>query len=144
MPLFNLQMIKSAKKTIQTTNFIGLSKWWEEPWGDRYEQANEDSADSGVDVTRIFVFSSKDDLPQAKNIMTREANHRIHVRYAFLSDLPPFTGDVIVVDGLLVGEHHLAPGKGVSEALFSLNASDLSRVKLAFQTIDANSREFHP
>jgi hypothetical protein len=144
MPLFNIRMIQSAKKTIETTNFIGLSKWWTEPWGERYEEANERVAGTGVSVTRIFIFSSRDDMPLARDIMLRELTHRIHVRYALLTDLPPFTGDVIVIDGQLVGQHHITPGKGVSEALFSLNASDVNSVRLTFQTIDTNSRAFQP
>lgn len=142
MPLFNLQMIETAKKTIKTTNFIGLSKWWEQPWGERYEQANEVAARKGVSITRIFIFSSQNDMPQARTIMVREQTHGIHVRYALLSDIPPFTGDVIMLDDLLVGEHHIVPGKGISEALFSLNASDLSRIQLDLTTIDTNSRDF--
>lgn len=112
MPLFNIQMIRSAKKTINATNFIGQSRWWTEPWGDRYEQANEDAVKAGVKVSRIFVFSSAGDLPLAKEIMVRESNSGITVRYALLSDLPPFTGDVIVIDNALVGEDMIAPGKG--------------------------------
>lgn len=143
MPLFTLQMIPSSKKTIEATNFIGLSKWWEDPWGDKYEQENEDAANRKVTVTRVFIFTKQSDMSQARDIMIRELNHGIHVRYALISDLPPFSGDVLVVDGLVAGEHRIVPGKGESEARFSLNASDISRQQLVFNNIDANSRDFH-
>jgi len=144
MPLFRLQMIESAKKSIGTTNYIGLSKWWEEPSGDKYELANETAARRGVAVTRIFLFSNQQDLVPAKGIMVRENVNRIRVRYAFLSDLPPFTGDIIVIDGALAGEHRFIPLKGLSEALFSTEPAYVDKITRTLQQIEASARDFTP
>lgn len=144
MPLFTLQMITSANRTIEATNFIGLSKWWEKPWGDRYENENEEAAGRKVTVTRIFIFANQSDMPQARQIMIRELKHGVNVRYALLSDIPPFSGDVLVIDGTIAGEHRIVPGKGVNEAFFSLNRSDILREQLFFSNIETNSRDFQP
>lgn len=144
MPIVIIQMIQSAKKNIEATNYVGTSLWWKQAWGEQYEEANEALAKRGVDVTRVFIFDGADDMKAANPIMLREAQNGIHVRYANLSDLPPFTGDVVVVDGVLEGQEQIVPGKGISEAIFSVDASDVNQAKYAFQNIEANSREFRP
>ena len=42
--------------------------------------------------------------------MNRERRAGISVRYAMMRDLPDFTGDVVSIDDLLAGEHHITPG----------------------------------
>ena len=41
MPTFLIEMANEARHSIDTTNYIGLSRWWEQAWGSKYEDANE-------------------------------------------------------------------------------------------------------
>jgi hypothetical protein len=142
MPVFNMEMIRTAKREIRTTNFIGISRWWEQPWGERYELANEAAAERKVRITRTFIFSKAEDVPIAAAIMTRQAKKGIAVRYALLRELQPLTGDVIAIDGVLVGEHRIIPGRGLSEALFSVNAGDIERDIRILDAVETNSRDW--
>ena len=144
MPVFNVRMIESARKSVEATNYIGLSRWWEQAWGEQYERANEAAIKRGITITRVFIFAGGNEMSVAKTIMTLEANSGIHVRYALQADLPPFTGDVVLVDGTLEGQHQIVPGKGISEAVFSANPSDIKEAEFSFQNIETNSREFRP
>jgi hypothetical protein len=91
-------LIRSATRSIDTTNFIGLSKWWEQPWGERYETANKQAAANGVKISRTFIFKTDNDIGLAENITTRAVTKGIIVRYALLKDLLPLTGDVVSID----------------------------------------------
>src|ERR1700680_4234429 len=80
MPVFNLEMVRSARRSIRTTNYIGLSKWWEDPWGEQYEVVNEQAVKRGVRVSRTFIFAKPEDIKIAEGVMSREFKNGMKVR----------------------------------------------------------------
>jgi hypothetical protein len=143
MPEFALELIKSAKKRILATSYVQVTKWWETPWGKQYEDLNEKKAKGGVTITRIFIFSTKDEMGKIEDLMRADKNAGIEIKYAYANDLNyRITSDMIVIDDNLSGELRLTPDKGMTVAEFMTKPGDISETERRINSVDVQSASY--
>lgn len=142
VPQFSIEMIKSAKSTIDATSYAGASNWWDQPWGVTYEAANEEAIKRKVLVTRTFLFTNKDEFTADAPLLTKEFENRIKVRYAYVGDLHGnIVNGYVVIDGQLAGELHLTPTRGVKDAVFYTQPQDVANVQEIIARVVSQSSE---
>jgi len=144
MPTFALAMLRTANKKITATSYVNVLKWWETPWGQQYEQLNEEKVKKeGVDITRVFIFSKTDDFRATQPLLLQESKAGVHVKYAYTDNLNyQITSDMIVIDTNLAGELRLTPDKGITEATFFTSANDISEYERRLDSVLVQAVDF--
>lgn len=144
MPDFALEMVKSAQKSIFATSYVQFKQWWDLPWGKKYEALNREAIrDRKVQITRVFIFSKKEDFQNALPHLKAQLQDGIKVQYAYVDDLATkLTSDMVVVDDRLAGELRLTPEKGMKDAVFYTKPADIQRYRGTIQDVVNDAETF--
>lgn len=131
---FLIPMLQSARNEIVATSYAEPASWWREPWGKSYEGENEAAIKRGVKVTRVFLFTSQQDLDAIRPLLLQEVNAGIKVKYAFVGNVPTdLVNGMVVIDDNLAGKLLLTPQRTVDEADFFTQSDDIEQIR---RTID--------
>lgn len=130
IPDFAIRLINGSKATVVATSYVRAAEWWNTAWGRRYEDLNYQAHRRGVRITRIFIFSSQEELAAARTHLDRQRTNGVEVLTIMKTDMAaPVTSDMIIIDDQLAGELVLTPDKGIQRAVFMTEQGDISSIR---------------
>lgn len=112
--LWAREVVNETKKgeKIYATSYIEASRWWDSLSGEQYLKSNMEAVQNGVSITRVFIFDEKGNYEANKELLNKQLEAKINVRYVFTNEIDSeLQRDLMVVDDRYAIELVLGPDR---------------------------------
>jgi len=146
--IFNTSTNKSQ---IRATSYVNIEQWWTNEFGKKYSEANQEAIDKGVELTRIWIFETKDDFKKTKNELNIQKNELgVKTFYVYEKDIQELNEskiDVILVDDKIskksfYGELELTPLRKMTSVSFGSKSERMVELNNYWNELMKLSKEF--
>ncbi len=128
-------LVASAKSRVWATSYINPTEWWSTSAGDEYEEAGVPEI-VNVDFQRVFICESQAEVDKLAEVMQRQADSGVLVRYVMASDLDlNLRRDILVIDDGVSAEIVLNQGRRFREGHFFLSRTMAEDLAESFRKI---------
>jgi len=142
--LILLRIFDEAKTQIHAVSYaFQQEKFWASGVGRRLLRANYNANRRGIEITRIFILSTKQDIQDVRNIIKQHKATGVKVLFVKAAELPDdLLGDYLIQDNRLIF-HMGAPTKGgmLENCWISIDDKEVQRMRYLFNRLLLRANE---